>query len=195
MKIKAILSLVLIQEKEDPVTGQMRPAGVLAFMTKDEQKYLPHNSKADLKNFFGKTKGQTVIVGRGTYEELRKANGGDRRFLVVTRNKDFKGEDHHDWRSITLVDDGWKNEVKGDEVWILGGADIYTHFLNAGVVDEVSMSVIDDSKIVYPKSEDRLKGIFLWLDRKAFKEMDWVYDFHPSGEFIQFVGKKEQGES
>ncbi len=78
---------------------------------------------ADLKHFKNKTMGHYIIMGRKTLESMDKPLPG-RTTIVVTRNKHYKAEGClivHD------VNDAFQiaEENKQEEVFILGGAEIY----------------------------------------------------------------------
>ncbi len=84
--------------------------------------YLP----ADLKNFKKLTTGQSIIMGRKTFESLPKGALPNRRNIVITNNKEFKAENIEIINSIDEAINLCKNE---DEVFIIGGANIYNQFI------------------------------------------------------------------
>ena len=76
---------------------------------------------ADLKYFKKITSGNTVIMGRLTYESIGKALP-NRRNIVLSRNKDFVAE------GCEVMEDLFsaiKSCKKNEEVFILGGADAF----------------------------------------------------------------------
>lgn len=83
--------------------------------------YLPD----DLKRFKKLTTGHTVLMGRKTYESIVKRLGKplpNRKSAVVTRNKDYKVPE-----GVLLFEtlDGAFAALKDDEVYIIGGGEIY----------------------------------------------------------------------
>ncbi len=79
---------------------------------------------SDLKYFRLKTTGHWCILGRKTYNALGNKVLPGRKFLIVTRDRDFIAED-----SIVLhsLDAAVNHAVLSDEqeVFVLGGGDIY----------------------------------------------------------------------
>ena len=90
-------------------------------------KLLWHLSK-DLKRFKEITTGNTIIMGRKTFESLPKILP-NRHHIVITSNKNFKV----DSESVTVVNnieeivDKYKDSV--DEAFIIGGGEIYNLLL------------------------------------------------------------------
>ena len=98
---------------------------------------------ADLKYFKNKTKGHYVIMGRKTFESLDGQLPG-RPAIIVTRKTDYHPEgcyvvhEVHDAFALT--------ETKGeDEVFILGGAEIYKLTLKLDLVDKMYLTEIKAS--------------------------------------------------
>jgi len=88
---------------------------------------LPWRLPEDLKHFKEKTTGHTVIMGRKTFESIGKPLP-ERANVVITRHihlipKEFLGPGFVLTNSLD-----WTLEVEkrlGNEVWIIGGAEIY----------------------------------------------------------------------
>ncbi len=84
---------------------------------------LPWHLPDDLKQFKQRTQGHVVIMGRGTFESV----GGPlahRRSIVVTRNRGY----HAEGAEVAHDLDEALQRARGsgeDEVFVLGGADIY----------------------------------------------------------------------
>lgn len=78
---------------------------------------------ADLKHFKNTTMGHYIIMGRKTFESQKKPLPG-RTSIVITRNKDYKAEG---CIIVYSLSDALKiaEENKQEEVFILGGAEIY----------------------------------------------------------------------
>ncbi|GHT39966.1 dihydrofolate reductase [Bacteroidia bacterium] len=81
---------------------------------------------ADLKHFKEITSGHPVIMGRKTFDSLPKGPLPNRKNIVISRNKDLKIEgatiySSLDYALIKLMDE--------DEVFIIGGAQIYAQIL------------------------------------------------------------------
>lgn len=92
---------------------------------------------ADLKFFKKVTTGHTVIMGRNTYESIGKALPL-RRNIVVTRQENYEApgcEINED------LFDAIKSCSKEDEVFVLGGADIYRQAIQ--VADKLYLTRVD----------------------------------------------------
>lgn len=81
---------------------------------------------ADWKRFKEITSGHTVIMGRKTFESINAKPLKNRRNIVITRQKGYPGNGAE-------VVDSWEVALQlaepGEEVFILGGAQIYDLFL------------------------------------------------------------------
>ena len=95
---------------------------------------------ADLKYFKKITSGNTVIMGRLTYESIGKALP-NRRNIVLSRNKDFAAE------GCEVMEDLFsaiKSCKKNEEVFIIGGATIYRQALQ--VADKIYLTRVETTK-------------------------------------------------
>ena len=83
---------------------------------------------ADLKNFKRLTSGHSIIMGRKTYDSIGRALP-NRTNIIITRNKNFEAEDclikHSLEAALEFAENNGENEV-----FIIGGAEIYTQSLN-----------------------------------------------------------------
>jgi dihydrofolate reductase len=88
---------------------------------------LPWHLPNDLKYFKNLTWGVPVIMGRKTYESFGKPLRG-RRNIVITRNKDWKGEGVDMVNSIEeAIELAKESAVK--EIFIIGGGEIFKTIL------------------------------------------------------------------
>ena len=90
---------------------------------------LPWHLSDDLKRFKTLTFGHTVIAGRKTHESIVKRLGRplpNRRTIVVTRQDGYKAEGCEVAHS---PEEALKIAPAGEEVFVIGGADIYKIFL------------------------------------------------------------------
>ncbi len=108
---------------------------------------------ADLKRFKQKTLGHCIIMGRKTLESMDKPLPG-RTSIVVTRNKQYKAEGfivvHNIQDAFHLAE-----ENKQEEVFILGGAEIYK--LTLGMADKMYLTEIKaefDGDAFFPAIDD-----------------------------------------
>ncbi|MBN7813581.1 dihydrofolate reductase [Algoriphagus sp. H41] len=79
---------------------------------------------ADLKRFKNLTTGHHILMGRKTYESLGKPLP-NRTHLVITRNPDFTVPEGH--YVFSSVEDAFihSNKVGVDELYVIGGGQIY----------------------------------------------------------------------
>lgn len=85
--------------------------------------YLP----ADLKHFKQLTSGHSIVMGRKTFESLPKGALPNRKNIVLSKNKNFHCENCIIIRS---VDELFNIDHDDDEIFIIGGAQIYSLFID-----------------------------------------------------------------
>lgn len=93
----------------------------------------------DLKRFKELTTGNTIIMGRRTFESLPKGALPNRRNIVLSRNgknEDFPGTDLYPNLSDALA------SCKGD-IYIIGGASVYAEALP--IADRLCLTYIYDT--------------------------------------------------
>jgi dihydrofolate reductase len=91
----------------------------------------PWHLPADLRWFKNKTLGKPVISGRKTYESVGHALPG-RYNIVVTRRRDYTLPDAqvvHTFDEALAAAEAYANATGGDEIMILGGADVFAQLL------------------------------------------------------------------
>ncbi|KAA0205954.1 dihydrofolate reductase [Candidatus Uhrbacteria bacterium] len=88
------------------------------------QNVLPWYLSRDLKNFKKLTTGNTVVMGRKTFDSIMARLGHplpDRKNVIITRQEDFRAPDcvvAHSWEEAI-------EKTKGENVFIGGGEAIY----------------------------------------------------------------------
>lgn len=104
---------------------------------------LPWHSPTDMKRFRELTAGGIVVMGGKTWSSLparfRPLPG--RTNIVVTTHPEARGVE----RAICTLDLASVLKVAGktsEPLWIIGGAQIYTQFLEAGVVTDIYETVV-----------------------------------------------------
>lgn len=108
---------------------------------------------ADLKFFKEQTLGKTVVMGYNTYKSLPKKLS-DRKMIVLTSKKldDVKTYSNE---YVMLQD------LKEEEIYIIGGASLYYRFLN--IADELYLTEIDakdkDATIYFPIFDEKMWDI------------------------------------
>ena len=101
--------------------------------------HMPH----DLKFFKETTSGHYVLMGRKSYESMGKPLP-NRLNVIITRNKDYAVEGalvvHSLEEALQLAEQQQQNEV-----FILGGGEIYRQALEKKLVDRIYLTEIKDT--------------------------------------------------
>lgn len=97
----------------------------------------------DLKRFREITKGHPIIMGRKTYESIGRPLPG-RTNIVVTRNAAWAVEGTFSVRTIEEALQIAKQKPGNDEIFIIGGGQIYA--LGLPYADTLYLTLIDDEK-------------------------------------------------
>lgn len=97
---------------------------------------MPWHLPADLKHFKNTTTGQTIVMGRKTFESM---NGPlpNRRNVVLTRNETFSAPDTEVVYSIDEI----VKESKEQDIYVIGGTEIFKLFWDE--CDKQIVTVID----------------------------------------------------
>ncbi len=123
---------------------------------------LPWHLPEDLKYFKEKTKGKVMIMGRKTFASIGRPLP-ERFHIIITRDTQFQ----FPHEKVAVVNDIPSAIAKarsltqeyGDEVFIVGGAEIYKETMN--LVDRIYLTVIEQSF--------RGDAFFPEIDLKKFK--------------------------
>jgi dihydrofolate reductase len=94
----------------------------------------------DLKRFKTLTMGYPMIMGRKTFESIGKPLPG-RTSIVITRSTDYSAAGIRVGTSLSHALDIAREEGK-ENVFIVGGGEIYTQALEGGVVDKIYLTRI-----------------------------------------------------
>lgn len=93
----------------------------------------------DMKRFKALTTGNTIIMGRRTFESLPKGALPDRRNIVLSRTRDnFPGCD-----TYASLDEAIAHCAVSDHIYIIGGASLYAEALT--IADHLCLTEIDDT--------------------------------------------------
>lgn len=143
--------------------------------------YLPD----DLKHFAKITREHTVIMGRKTYESIVKRLGHslpDRENIVITSQDDFNTPG---CTVVKSIDDVIKKfSTNAEEVFVIGGGEIYKQFLQSAdklYITEVEIDCIGD--VFFPQyNKDDWKEI---SSEDHSKDEKHLYNFT----FLEFLRK------
>lgn len=123
---------------------------------------LPWHFSVDLKNFKELTTGQTVIMGRKTFESIGKPLPGRENFVLTHNPK--RNEEH--LRFFTNWDEAMKH-VMTPKAFIIGGAGVYRQTLDK--IDGIYLTKIYaryEGDAYYPKIPDQ----FVEKEKKTLQE-------------------------
>ena len=101
---------------------------------------LIYHLSADLRRFKELTTGNTVIMGRKTYESLPKGALPNRRNIVLTRQK---GVSYPGTEVYSSLDEALSKCARDEKVYIMGGAQVYTQALP--MADELEITLVNDT--------------------------------------------------
>jgi dihydrofolate reductase len=104
--------------------------------------HLIYSIPNDLKRFKKLTAGHTVVMGRKTFESLPNGPLPNRRNIVISRTlKSIEGAE-----VFSSLDEVFKNLEKStdNEIYIIGGGQIYKEALDSGRVDKLYMTEVND---------------------------------------------------
>lgn len=101
---------------------------------------LLYRLSADMKHFKSLTVGNTVLMGRKTFESLPKGALPDRRNIVVSRNRNAEFPGCELFHSIDEALAACKPDEK---VFIIGGASIYSETI--GIATRLALTFVHDT--------------------------------------------------
>ena len=142
---------------------------------------LPWHLPGDLRHFKSLTLGKPVIMGRRTFDSIGKPLPG-RTNIVVTRNPDFHPEGVK--VSASLKDAlAIARETDSDEIFIIGGAQIYREAIRTGIVKRMYLTEVDkdvEGDAFFPKfvrrewKETNRKSATQLFDKANNERFDFV---------------------
>ncbi|WP_425203805.1 dihydrofolate reductase [Priestia megaterium] len=137
------------------------------------------NLKGDLKYFKDKTKNQTIIMGRNTYESIGKPLP-HRTNIVLTSDVHYDlHEEVYVYNSLSELMKDYSEAENDEEVFVIGGANVYEQFLP--LADTIYLTRIhhafDNADTFFPKMNmDEWKRVAYEV-RYEDKDNDFDYTF------------------
>ena len=115
----------------------------------------------------------TVIMGKTTYDQVLTFGDypyKDKKSFVFTRNSNQNKDENSEFVSDVkkFVKDGFPNAV--EHIWLVGGAEIISTFVNLGFVDEIILSIIP---VVLGKGIPLFKNIEKEVKLELIKTTDY----------------------
>lgn len=143
---------------------------------------LPWYLPKDLKHFSQITTGHTVIMGRKTYESIIARIGKplpNRKNVIVSRQTDFIAPD---CVVVSSIEEAIRNIPEDEEVFILGGAQIYQQALP--LVNRLYITHVHskpEGDILFPEINleewNKTSEVHNQKDEKHFADFTWAtYD-------------------
>ena len=131
--------------------------------------------KEDLRFFKETTINKTIIMGRKTFEALPGVLPL-RKHIVITRNNDYKIDSSQVEIRHSLDEVLEEVRYSNEEIFVIGGDEIFRQTLDKGVVDKIYLTRIDktveDADTFFPEISD---DNFEVVDRKVLTDDATVF--------------------
>ena len=99
---------------------------------------LPWYFKEDMKYFSKITKGNgnnAIVMGKNTWLSIPKKPLPKRHNIILSKTQNYNGDGYETLREFSC-------NYNYDELWIIGGSQIYNLFMNNEMVDEIHITKI-----------------------------------------------------
>lgn len=137
---------------------------------------------ADLKRFKQRTSGHSIIMGRNTFESIGKPLP-NRTTIIITRNKNYTQEG---CKVVHSLEEAIEITKDNDEVYLIGGAQIYKEALEKNLVDCLDITRVHqefEADVFFPEIE---ATIWIETQREDFKKDEKnAYDYS----FVKYLKK------
>ncbi len=130
---------------------------------------------ADLKRFKKVTSGHFILMGRNTFESIGKPLP-NRTSVIITRNNDY-------FKDGCLVANSIEEAVelsKEEDVFIIGGAQIYKQAIEKGLVDQLDITIVHhdfEADVFFPEIDLNIWKEVSREDCKADEKNKYDYSF------------------
>ena len=116
---------------------------------------IPWKCSADMKHFKETTTDNIVVMGRKTWDSMGNRCLPNRFNIVVSRNRDAVRRPIKSTGFFSIVDsiekavlNGSKfHELKKNNIFIIGGEEIYRQCLRKKIIDKIYLSIIDGNLV------------------------------------------------
>jgi dihydrofolate reductase len=146
---------------------------------------LPWKIPYDMRRFKEKTTGQTVVMGMNTFKSLNMPCGLPKRKNVVLTRKPYS-EARHLFSASAEIDiissmdyvaqmAARRNSDQPD-IWIIGGASVYTEALEKQMVDELHVTLVHTTSGADVTLPFELSAWKLFILHQRKLGIDWVID-------------------
>lgn len=130
---------------------------------------LPWRYPEDLKHFKKTTLGNTIIMGRGVFEELNEIPLPGRKNIVLSTTQNYTNVDTYSSLQKAL------NNVDDEEVFIIGGGVLYRATID--IADKLIITEIHneyDGDTYFPEYRDKIGEAWKELSREDHEELSFV---------------------
>lgn len=147
---------------------------------------LPWDIPEDLKHFKEITLGHTIIMGRKTFESIGRVLP-NRKNIIITRDPSFTVQGATIVRSLEEALHYVQGKPQIEEVFIIGGGQVFKEALEKNLVDKIYLTVVE-ARLDSPPESSARRGDFhcdtFFPDYSDFKKVSesQSYDFN----FIKF---------
>ncbi|WP_298780054.1 dihydrofolate reductase [uncultured Polaribacter sp.] len=131
---------------------------------------------ADLKRFKKVTTGHHILMGRNTFESIGKPLP-NRTTIIITRNNNY-------FKDGCLIANSIKDAIEmassDDEIYIIGGAQIYKQTLENNLADAIDLTIVHhefDADVFFPEIDLKIWKEISRIDFKADEKNKYDYSF------------------
>ena len=114
--------------------------------------------KEDLAFFKKTTLNKHILMGRKTFESLPGVLP-NRKHLVITRDKNYSVDNEHVEVYNNLLDVINKYKESNEELFIIGGGEIYKQALDSKLIDKLYITKVDkivnDADVFFPQISEK----------------------------------------
>lgn len=130
---------------------------------------LPWRYPEDLKHFKSVTLGNTIIMGRGVFEELNEKPLPGRKNIVLSRSRTYDQVETHS--SL----EGALKSLNDEEVFIIGGGELYKQTLPEAdklIITEIKKEYEGDT--YFPEYRDKIGQRWKEVSREDHEELSFI---------------------
>ncbi len=131
---------------------------------------------ADLKRFKKVTTGHHILMGRNTFESIGKPLP-NRTTVIITRNDNYFIDG---CLTANSIENAIELAKEDDEIFIIGGAQIYKQALENNLVDKLDITLVDEefeADVFFPEIDATIWKEISREDFKADKKNKYDYSF------------------
>lgn len=130
---------------------------------------LPWRYPQDLKHFKSVTFGNTIIMGRGVFEELNEIPLPGRKNIVLSTTQNYENVDTYSSLEVAL------KQINESEVFIIGGGVLYRQTLPVAdklIITEIKKEYYGDT--FFPEYREEIGKVWEEVKREEHEELSFV---------------------